>query len=119
VDSSEDGFFQAKHVVNDLQSRGLSNPEIATKHLARTERPFFKHRGNCSRNIIHQEPSGLGIVRENRSPLVKESPPFLNYRHSERFWAISRLKLGVYRSGFHRFEHEEMNHRSLFQINPK
>jgi hypothetical protein len=46
--------FQSKPVMNDPQARRLPNPEVATKHLARTERPFFKHRANCSRNIICQ-----------------------------------------------------------------
>jgi hypothetical protein len=40
--ASEDGNFQAKLVVKDQQTRGLSNPEVATKHVARTERPLFK-----------------------------------------------------------------------------
>jgi hypothetical protein len=33
--------FQVGLAVKDPQTRRLSNPEVATKHLARTERPFF------------------------------------------------------------------------------
>jgi hypothetical protein len=40
----------------------LSNPEVATKHLARTEISFFEHRANCSRNIIRQGRPGPEIV---------------------------------------------------------
>jgi hypothetical protein len=54
-------FVQAKLVVRDWQANRLSNPELATKHLARTERPFFKHGANCSRKVIRQGPAGPGI----------------------------------------------------------
>jgi hypothetical protein len=101
------------------QARRISNPEVETKHLARTERPFFKQRANCSRKIIRSGPSGPGIVKQIRSPLVKVSPPLLHCRESEHFWAIHRLKFGVDRPGFQPFEREETDRRSLFQINPK
>jgi hypothetical protein len=49
--------------LKNLQARRLSNLEVVPKLLARTERPFFKHMGNCSRKIIRQKPSGLGIIK--------------------------------------------------------
>jgi hypothetical protein len=51
--------------------------EVATKHLAQTERLFFKHKASCSRRITHQGPSGPGIVKQIGSALVKASPPLL------------------------------------------
>jgi hypothetical protein len=110
--------FQSWLVVMDPQTRRPSNLEVATKHLARTEWPFFKHRANCSRNIIRQEPSGPGIVKQIRSPLVKMSPPPLHCQ-IERFGAIRRPKFDVDYPGFQPFEHEETNHSSLFHTNPK
>jgi hypothetical protein len=65
--------FQAKFVVKDSQARHLSNPDVATKRFGRTERPFFKHRANCSRKIIHQGPSIPGIVKQIRSLLASQS----------------------------------------------
>jgi hypothetical protein len=65
--------FQAWFVVKDPQTRRPSNPEVATKHLARPKQLFFKHRANCSRNVIRQEPSGHGITKQIHSPLLKVS----------------------------------------------
>jgi hypothetical protein len=72
--------FQAWLAVKDPQTRRPFNLEVAPKHLGRTEQPFFKHRANCSRNIIRQGPSGHGIVKQIRSPLVKVPPPPLQCR---------------------------------------
>jgi hypothetical protein len=112
-------FFQAKFVVKDPQVRRLSNPEVATKTLARIERPLFKRRANRSRIIIRQGSSEPRVVKQIRSPLVKASPPLLHSRSSEHFWAIQQLKFGVDPRGFRPFEREETNHRLPFQINSK
>jgi hypothetical protein len=64
----EGGMFQAKLVVDDPQGRPRSNPEVATKHLARTERPFFKHRANCSHKAVCQGPSEPRTVKRSFLP---------------------------------------------------
>jgi hypothetical protein len=61
--------------VKDPQARRFSNPEVAIKHFARTERPFFKHRSNDRRKFIRQGPFGSGIVKQIHFPLVKAFPP--------------------------------------------
>jgi hypothetical protein len=111
--------FQARLVAKDPHARPLFNPEAATKHLAQTERPFLKHKVNLSRNIIRQGSSEPEIVKQIRSPLVKPSPPLLDYRSGEGFWAIHRLNFGVDHPGFQSFEREETNHHSLFHISPQ
>jgi hypothetical protein len=97
--------------VKDPQARHLSNPEVATKTLARIEHPLFKHRTNCSRTIIRQGSSEPRVVKQIHSSLVKASPPLLHFQSSENFWAIQRFKFGVDRHGLQPFEHEETNHR--------
>jgi hypothetical protein len=69
-------FHQPKFVVKDPQACCLFNPEMATKHLARTERSFCRLRVNCFIKIIRQRRSGPGIVKHIRFPLLK-SPPRL------------------------------------------
>jgi hypothetical protein len=55
--------FQTQLALKDPQAGRLSNPEVATKHLVRTGRPFFKQRPNCSRKVTRQRLSGPGIVK--------------------------------------------------------
>jgi hypothetical protein len=116
---SQDGIFSATLIVKGPQARCLSNTEVATRHLARTQGPSFKHRANYSRKIICQGPSRPGTVKQIRSPLVKTSPPRLYCQSSERFWVIHQLKFVVDCPSFRPFEREGTNHRSLFQANLK
>jgi hypothetical protein len=73
-------FLQAKLLVEDPQARCLSNLEVATKHVVRTERPLFNRRADSIRKIIHHGPSGPGIVDQICSPLMKAVPPRLHCR---------------------------------------
>jgi hypothetical protein len=83
----------------------FSNLEVVTKHFARTEWHFLKQNANCFRKIICEGRSGSGIVKQIGSPLVKESPPLLHCRQSERLWVTAEVKLFVVRFvivGWHR-----------------
>jgi hypothetical protein len=71
-------LFSSKLVVTAPQACRPSNSEVAVKQLAPTERPSFKHRANCSLNIIRQGPSGLGSSprgRDRRNRKMGETYP--------------------------------------------
>jgi hypothetical protein len=117
VEPNEDGFFQAKSVVKSAQARRFPNPEVPTKHLARSERPFFKHRVDCSTKIASQGPSRLRIIKQVSSSFLKALAPFFHRGESECFTPIYRLKFGVDRLSLEAFRREEANHRLLFHWN--
>jgi hypothetical protein len=104
--------------MKDPQARRLFDPEVVTKHFARTEPAFYKDEGNCFTKIIRQGTSGPGIIKEIHSPLERAPPPILHRRESERFRPVRRLKFGADILGFQPFEREGTDHHSLFHLIP-
>jgi hypothetical protein len=115
VEPSEDGFFQAKSVVKSPQARRFPNPEVPTKHLAQSERSFFKHRVDCLTKIASQGPSRPRIINQVSSSFLKALAPFFHGGETECFTPISRLKFGVDRHSLEAFRREEADHRWLFR----
>jgi hypothetical protein len=109
-------FSQTKLVVKDLQTYPLSNREVATKNLARTEWTLCKHKTNSFTKNICQELSEPRIIKPIYSPLLKTSPSLLYHGYSEGFRAIRRLKFGVDIFSFHPLKLEETDHRSLLHL---
>jgi hypothetical protein len=73
-------FLQPELVLKNPQACCFSNPEVATKHLARTERLSYKDGTNYFTKNSCQEPSGPRIVKKIRSFLLKAAALILHHR---------------------------------------
>jgi hypothetical protein len=78
-------FFQAKSIVKTLQAHSFPNPEVPTKHLARSEWSFFKHRVDCLTKIANQRSSRPRIIKQVSSSFLKALAPFFHRGESECF----------------------------------